>query len=125
MLDALRNTAAAFGEQCCTIVSQKNVLTTSIGDMMRLCLMCRRLAMITQAGVAIGLANNVAERVPDLGTDFSSLLMAVIVLNQLAGPPLLKHALLSIGEGKQSTNSMHKSPKPVQVDSTLGVRYSV
>ena len=81
--------------------------------------------MVTQAGVAIGLAKNVAERVPDLGTDFSSVLMAVIVLNQLAGPPLLKHALLSIGEGKHFTNLMYKSSKPVQIDSTLGVRYRV
>jgi hypothetical protein len=81
--------------------------------------------MVTQAGVAIGLAKNVAERVPDLGTGFSALLMAVIVLNQLAGPPMLKQALLSIGEGNQSTNTTDRRSKPVLVDSTLGVRYRV
>ena len=64
-----------------------------------------RLAMVTQAGVAIGLAKNVPDRVPDLGADFSALLMAIIVLNQLAGPPMLKQSLLSIGEGTQSSNS--------------------
>ena len=88
-------------------------------------LTCCRLAMVTQAGVAIGLAKNVAERVPDLGTDFSSLLMGVIVLNQLVGPPMLKQALVSIGEGKQARTSTNKNPKPVLVDSTLGVRYRV
>jgi hypothetical protein len=43
----------------------------------------RRLAMVTQAGVAIGLAKNVADRIPDWGPDFTALLMAVIVLNQV------------------------------------------
>jgi len=88
------------------------------------------LAMVTQAGVAIGLAKNVSDRIPDWGPDFTALLMAVIVLNQLAGPPMFKAALVSIGEGTAdgptNGNSNNVSPmrKPVHVDATLGVKYT-
>lgn len=44
--------------------------------------------MVTQAGVAIGLAKNVADRIPDWGPDFTALLMAVIVLNQVIPAPV-------------------------------------
>lgn len=79
------------------------------------------------AGVAIGLAKSISERIPSLGPEFSVLLMAVIVLNQLAGPPLFKHALAGIGEGGcRDTPLPHTTskPKPVMVDPTLGVRYT-
>jgi Kef-type K+ transport system membrane component KefB len=56
------------------------------------------LAMVTQAGVALGLAKGVTERFPDWGPDFTALLVAVIVLNQLIGPPMFKAALVNVGE---------------------------
>ena len=53
---------------------------------------------ITQAGVGLGLAKQVAVEFPDWGTGFATIVIAVIVLNQLLGPPLFKAALFLSGE---------------------------
>jgi Trk K+ transport system NAD-binding subunit/Kef-type K+ transport system membrane component KefB len=53
---------------------------------------------ITQAGVGLGLAKEVADEFPGWGTSFATLLIAVIVLNQIIGPPLFKWALHRAGE---------------------------
>lgn len=56
------------------------------------------LTFITQAGVSIGLAQEVAVEFPTWGNDFASLAIAVIVLNQIIGPPAFKWAIHHIGE---------------------------
>jgi Trk K+ transport system NAD-binding subunit len=56
------------------------------------------LAYVTQAGIGLGLAKEVAVEFPEWGTTFATLMIAVIVLNQLTGPPLLKWAIEMIGE---------------------------
>ena len=56
------------------------------------------MASVTQAGVGLGLAKEVALEFPALGDDFATVIIAVIVLNQLVGPPLLKRALRQAGE---------------------------
>jgi Trk K+ transport system NAD-binding subunit/Kef-type K+ transport system membrane component KefB len=53
---------------------------------------------ITQAGVGLGLAKEVAGEFPEWGTAFATLIIAVIVLNQLVGPPLFKWAINHVGE---------------------------
>ncbi len=53
---------------------------------------------ITQAGVGLGLAKEVAIEFPELGNDFTTLMVAVIVLSQLAGPPFFKFAVRLVGE---------------------------
>ena len=55
---------------------------------------------ITQAGVALGLATLVANEFPTWGKDFSTIMVGIIVLNQIIGPPLFKHALFKVGEDK-------------------------
>lgn len=53
---------------------------------------------VTQAGVGLGLATQVALEFPDWGTEFSSIIIAVIVLNQFIGPPLFKWSLIKVKE---------------------------
>lgn len=56
------------------------------------------MAYITQAGVGLGLAKEVAIEFPILGNDFTTLMVAVIVISQLAGPPFFKYAVKRVGE---------------------------
>ncbi len=53
---------------------------------------------ITQAGVGLGLAVEVSLEFPGWGDEFATIVIAVIVLNQFAGPPLFKWALNKVGE---------------------------
>jgi len=48
---------------------------------------------VTQAGVGVGLATIIATEYPGWGTEFATIMISVIVLNQLLGPPLFKWAL--------------------------------
>jgi Trk K+ transport system NAD-binding subunit len=56
------------------------------------------MTFITQAGVGLGLAKDVAVEFPELGTTFSTIAIAVIVLNQIVGPPFHKIATRIAGE---------------------------
>jgi len=51
------------------------------------------MAYITQAGVGLGLAKQVAVEFPEWGNPFATIIISIIVLNQLAGPPLFKYAI--------------------------------
>ncbi|MEA2041953.1 MAG: cation:proton antiporter [Bacteroidota bacterium] len=53
---------------------------------------------ITQAGVSIGLIMIVAAHFVGFGKEFAAILIAVIVINQFVGPPLMKFSILNIGE---------------------------
>ncbi len=69
------------------------------GDPMRL----NRLAwmtFMTQAGIGLGLAKQVAVEFPGWGESFSTVIISVIVLNQVVGPPLFKLAIHRAGEAR-------------------------
>ncbi|MEL6591312.1 MAG: cation:proton antiporter [Bacteroidota bacterium] len=53
---------------------------------------------VTQAGVGLGLATVIAFEYPAWGAEFATIIIAVIVLNQVVGPPLFKWALAKVGE---------------------------
>ena len=53
---------------------------------------------VTQAGVGLGLATIVAAEFPDWGESFLTLVIAVIVINQVVGPPLFKWAIKLVKE---------------------------
>lgn len=53
---------------------------------------------ITQAGVGFALVYEVAHGFPAWGNEFATIIIAVIVLNQLIGPPLFKWAIKLAGE---------------------------
>ena len=53
---------------------------------------------VTQAGVGLGLAIEVSSEFDAWGEEFATIVIAVIVLNQLLGPPLFKWALNLVKE---------------------------
>ena len=67
---------------------------------------------ITQAGVALGLGTIVAKEFPVWGEEFLTLIIAVIVINQIVGPPLFKLAISLVNEShikapSQDGDDMH------------------
>jgi len=56
---------------------------------------------VTQAGVAIGLTTMVSASFPDWGHEFETIIIAIIVINQIIGPPLFKWAIKYVGEAHQ------------------------
>tara|TARA_R110001583_G_scaffold77046_1_gene210148 strand:+ start:1445 stop:3364 length:1920 start_codon:yes stop_codon:yes gene_type:complete len=53
---------------------------------------------LTQAGVALGLATIISNEFPAWGHQFETIIIAIIVINQLVGPPLFKWALNIVKE---------------------------
>jgi Trk K+ transport system NAD-binding subunit/Kef-type K+ transport system membrane component KefB len=67
---------------------------------------------VTQAGVAIGLTTMVSSAFPKWGHEFETIIIAIIVINQIIGPPLFKWAIKYIGEAHKKqeykiTGSQH------------------
>ena len=58
------------------------------------------MAFITNAGVALGLAKEVAVEFPFLGSNFATLIISVVVLNQVIGPLTFKWAINFLGESR-------------------------
>lgn len=56
------------------------------------------MAYITQAGVGLGLAKEVSVEFPEFGAAFATMMISVIVLNQVVGPPFFKWAIKRVGE---------------------------
>lgn len=56
------------------------------------------MTFITQAGVSVGLAEEVGVNFPPWGEAFAALTIGTIVVNQLIGPPLFKWAIRLVGE---------------------------
>jgi hypothetical protein len=56
------------------------------------------LGFITQAGVSIGLAQEIIRRFPEWGIPLGTLIIAAINFNQLIGPIAFKFALSKVGE---------------------------
>ncbi len=53
---------------------------------------------VTQAGVGIGVVTEIANEFPTWGNEFATLLISVIVLNQIVGPPLFKWSIVHLKE---------------------------
>ncbi len=60
---------------------------------------------VTQAGVSLGLTAAVAGEFIGWGTEFATIIVAVIVLNQIVGPPIFKWAINRAGEGHERATS--------------------
>ncbi|MBT8196922.1 MAG: cation:proton antiporter [Acidimicrobiia bacterium] len=59
------------------------------------------MALITQAGIALGLAREVAVQFPVLGDAFATLVISVVVVNEVLGPLFLKSGLRRAGEAHE------------------------
>jgi len=68
------------------------------------------LGLITQAGIALGLSREVSVQFPTLGTAFATLIISVIVLNEIFGPMLLREALKRAGEANLPGDMGDKEP---------------
>jgi len=55
---------------------------------------------ITQAGVGLGLAKEVSVEFPQWGAGFATIIISVIVLNQIVGPPFFKWVLYWVKEAQ-------------------------
>ncbi|MGK7397073.1 MAG: monovalent cation:proton antiporter family protein [Candidatus Cyclobacteriaceae bacterium M3_2C_046] len=53
---------------------------------------------VTQAGVGVGLAMVISNEYPEWGPEFATIIIAVIILNQIVGPPLFKWSIKKVGE---------------------------
>jgi len=60
---------------------------------------------VTQAGVALGLITVVADAFPDWGYAFEAIMIAVIVLNQIIGPPLFKWSIYKVKENHEKAQT--------------------
>ena len=58
------------------------------------------MAFVTQAGVGLGLAKGVADQFPGWGQTFATVIISVIIVNQILGPSLFKWALHYAGEAR-------------------------
>jgi Kef-type K+ transport system membrane component KefB len=56
------------------------------------------MGLVSQAGVAIGLVTLVSSLYPEAGASMRTLLLALIALNQIAGPVMFRRALVRSGE---------------------------
>ena len=61
---------------------------------------------VTQAGVGLGLATIIKHTFPEFGVQFETIIVGVIVINQVVGPPLFKYALHKVNE----THEKHETP---------------
>lgn len=76
----------------------------------------RRLAwmgFIAQAGVTLGLANIVRDRFPVWGAEVGTVIIAMIAINQLMGPPLFRYSLVKAGESGRRALRPGAEPSPV------------
>jgi Kef-type K+ transport system membrane component KefB len=58
------------------------------------------LGFIAQAGVTLGFAHEIARRFPEWGAELACIIIAVISINQIAGPVTFKYALNAAGESR-------------------------
>jgi Kef-type K+ transport system membrane component KefB len=68
--------------------------------------------LVSQAGVAIGLASVVAEVYPARGAALRNLFLAVIAVNELIGPILFKRGLAAAGEIPATSPAPPENPVP-------------
>jgi Kef-type K+ transport system membrane component KefB len=68
--------------------------------------------LVSQAGLAIGLAVLVAREFPAFGTAFRALAIATIAVNEMIGPVLFKLALDRNGETKRTESPSFASMRP-------------
>jgi len=70
---------------------------------------------VTQAGVGVGLATIIATEYGEWGARFATVMIAVIVLNQIVGPPLFKWALHLVKEVHIRSDGTYEVEKKVLI----------
>ncbi len=70
---------------------------------------------VTQAGVGLGLATIIATEFPGWGPEFATMIIAVIVLNQIVGPPFFKWAIQIAGEAHEKADPSSESRQRILI----------
>lgn len=70
---------------------------------------------VTQAGVGVGLATIIASEYAGWGGEFATVMISVIVLNQIVGPPLFKWALHLVGEAHVKSDDSYDVERKVLI----------
>jgi len=65
------------------------------------------MAYVTQAGIGLGLAKGVVVVFPEWGAAFATMIISVIVANQIVGPPLFKWVIHIVGESHERADVDH------------------
>ena len=75
------------------------------------------LALLPQAGVAMGLALMAQNAFPTFGAIVLNATLAPVILNELVAPPLVKYAIFKAGEAaEQLPSAKQRLPKPDRND---------
>ena len=61
------------------------------------------MGFVAQAGITLGIANLVRERFPVAGAQVATIIIAMIAVNQLIGPPVFRWSLIRAGESHAPT----------------------
>jgi Kef-type K+ transport system membrane component KefB len=56
---------------------------------------------LAKAGLTLGIANMVRDRFPTWGTAVAAIIIAMVAVNQLIGPPLFRYSLVRAGEARR------------------------
>ncbi len=83
------------------------------------------MGLISQAGVAIGLATVVVQVYPNRGAQMQTLFLAVLAINQTIGPILFRHALVRSGEASDAARSASPAPEAAPVTTPTSARPGV
>ncbi len=67
------------------------------------------MGFLAQAGVTLGIANIVRDRFPPWGGDVATVIIAMIALNQIAGPPAFRLSLVRAGETHRAKKKLSPS----------------
>jgi hypothetical protein len=70
------------------------------------------MALVSQAGVTIGLATIVSDLLPGIGRPLATLVVAVVGVHELIGPVLFKYALSRSGEAGAADHDVPSTDKP-------------
>ncbi len=70
---------------------------------------------VTQAGVGVGLSTIIATEYTGWGAEFATIMISVIVLNQIVGPPLFKWALHLVGESHVKSDGSFEVERKVLI----------
>jgi len=73
------------------------------------------MSYVTQAGVGVGLATIIATAYPGWGGEFATIMISVIVITQIAGPPLFKWALHLVGEAHVKSDGSYDVERKVLI----------
>jgi Kef-type K+ transport system membrane component KefB len=68
------------------------------------------MGFVAQAGLSLGLASRIQRELPDFGVAVATVVVAAVVINQLVGPVLWKHALEASGEASDAGKTTGAAP---------------